>query len=53
MTNINIGWNGLKPLQIQIGTDNVFNKTIPNALPGLSGRIVYLNLNYTFKRNGQ
>lgn len=53
LTNINIGWNGLKPLQIQIGTDNVFNKTIPNALPGLSGRIVYLNLNYTFKGNGQ
>ena len=48
LTHVSMGWNGLKSMELQVGIDNVFNKTIPDALPSLPGRIIFLNLNYSF-----
>ncbi len=50
LLNLSVGWSGLKPLDFQIGIDNVLNKKIPSALPGLAGRIIYLNLNYSLSK---
>lgn len=52
LVNLTWGWRGIKNMDIQAGADNIFDKTIPEALPGLAGRTVYINLSYSiFKRH--
>ena len=52
LVNLTMGWRGLKNMDIQVGADNILNKTIPEALPGLAGRTLYINLSYSiFKRH--
>jgi outer membrane receptor for ferrienterochelin and colicins len=51
LTNISAAWSGLKPLEFQLGVDNLFNKTIPTALPSLQGTVFYFNLNYSIHKS--
>ncbi|MEP7321899.1 MAG: TonB-dependent receptor [Saprospiraceae bacterium] len=53
LMNISAGWTAWKPLELQIGIDNVWNKTIPEALPSLPGRIIYFNVNYSISKKAK
>ncbi len=51
LLHLSAGWSGIKSVALQAGIENVFNKTIPTALPGLAGRILFLNLSYTLSKS--
>lgn len=53
LTHISAGWSGFRAFDLQLGVENLFNKTIPNALPSLPGRIIYFNASYSITKGAR